>query len=137
MLRVLLTALLRVFIGAVLFASAIGRMLDVPGFIDILERYQILSVHALSILAVVVILAGLKIGELVLRPGTMRAGALLATLYHLIVTFWTASSYLRGLGIANRGYFGVYWGRPLTVQSIIEDIVMLLLSASLYRLSER
>ena len=136
MLRFILITVLRIFIGAVLIASGIGKLLDVPGFIKVLETYQALPLRSLPFVAVFFVLIELKIAEMLLWPGRLRSGALASMVLHLVFTLFTTATYFRGIPIPNCGCFGVFWARPLTVQTIFEDLVMLLLSASLYRLSK-
>lgn len=133
MLRIILVTILRVFVGAVLVASSIGKMLDIPGFIKVLETYQALPLGSLPAVAILLVLAELKVAEMLLWPGRLRSGALASMLLHLMFTFFATATYFRGISVPNCGCFGVFWARPLTALTIGEDLLMLVLSACLYR----
>ena len=131
MIPIILTWILRLLVGGVLLVTGIGKLLDVPGFEKILETYQAFPHTMLPFLAVGFVLAELKVAEMILSS-RWRGGALASTALHLIFTMGTAATWYRGINIPNCGCFGVFWARPLTLQTVIEDLVMFLLSAFLY-----
>lgn len=50
---------------------------------------------------------------------------------HSAYLLWLSAALVRGLEIHNCGCFGVYWARPLGVQTLVEDAVLLLMAIGL------
>jgi hypothetical protein len=119
----------RVLVGLVLIASAVGKILDIPGFIEILSHYQIFSGTAIyTLVAYTLPIIELAIGFSLLLRWHERLGALGAILLQLGFLTILTLTLLRGIPISNCGCFGVFLARPLTWGTIIEDLVLLALS---------
>ncbi len=128
---------LRCFIGAVLVATAIGKGLDVPGFAKVIDTYQVLAPWMLLPAAIAMPLIELALGLLLLSGLHTPKAAWASFSLHLVFIAWISVALLRGLNIPNCGCFGVFMARPLTPATVIEDGVMLLLSAALAFIAAR
>ncbi|HEY6929215.1 MAG TPA: MauE/DoxX family redox-associated membrane protein [Thermoanaerobaculia bacterium] len=131
------SASLRVGIGLVLLATAVGKFLDVPGFARVLETYRAFPSWSLAPLAWLI-----PIGETALAvwlfSGLFLRGAALASLaLHGLYGGWSVVSIERGLRLSNCGCFGIFLARPLTWVTVGEDLVMAALSAGLIRLTRK
>ena len=131
------TLLLRFFIALVLLATAVGKLLDVEGFARVLETYEAFSTLALWPLALAVPLVELALALWLFTGRRLAAAASAALVLHGVYTIWATASLLRGLQIPNCGCFGVFFPRPLTWRTVIEDLVMAGLSAWLLLLARR
>ncbi len=116
--------LLQYSIASILLATGIGKLLDVPGFIEVTKAYQVFPHEPLPFIAVSMVLIELKLSETLFRGTRLFEAALCSIALHLIFTIWSAIALLRGLAISNCGCFGVFWARPLTWLTVFEDIIM-------------
>ena len=124
------------FFTLLLLASALGKLLDMQGFYDIVRSYQLLPDSLMTPAAWALSLAELALGTalgiamagLRLRPA--MAGLLVPM--HLFYLFGLTTALVRGLALPNCGCFGVYWPRPLTVWSVVEDVVLLVWATAFY-----
>jgi len=124
---------LRYFIASVLLLSGLGKLLDVPGFVQVLITYQAIPAWGLHLVAVTLILVELRISEWLFRDNTLVAGALGSLVLHSIFTLWTVVTLLRGVPVPNCGCFGVFFARPLTGWTVVEDLVLVIASFYLLR----
>lgn len=129
-LRILLT----IIIGPLLLATALGKALDVPGYIQVLETYQSFPNILFWPIAIVVIASEFVVGGLILIPKYRKLGALGAVWMHLAYTVLAAITLMRGIEVPNCGCFGVFLARPLGLNTVFEDLFMTGLSYALYRL---
>lgn len=128
---------LRGFFAALMLATAIGKLLDMPGFYAVLRTYQLLpellivpSAWAITVLELVLAL-WLVVGRWI----KLAACAVVAT--HVMYLAWITTTWLRGLELDNCGCFGVFLARPLTGQTVIEDSILLLAALALLWASRR
>lgn len=128
---------LRIFIGFVLLATAVGKLLDVPGFARVLASYDVFPGGLLFSLAVGVPLAELALAAWLFSGGRAMGAAATSVAMHLAYTVWSATAILRGLKLANCGCFGVFLARPLGWSTVAEDLVMTGLSVALVVLARR
>ena len=56
---------------------------------------------------------------------------------HGVYLAWIAIAAARGLTIANCGCFGVFWPRPLSAWTFVEDALLLILAATLAIIARR
>jgi hypothetical protein len=125
--------LIRAFFILLLGASALGKLLDMQGFYTVVATYQLLpsAVIPLSAWLLVAVEFGLF---LALSHGKdIKRVAALVIFLHCIYFMWLAIALWRGLDIPNCGCFGVYFPRPLTAFSLLEDGFLLILSGILFR----
>ncbi len=125
--RILLNCL-RYFIAVLLLFTGLGKLLDVPGFVQVLETYQAIPSWGLHVVAVTMILLELRISEWLLRDRTLALGAFASFLLHSLFTLWTVITLLRGIPVPNCGCFGVFLARPLTGWTVVEDLVLVVAS---------
>ena len=126
----------RVFFALLLLASAVGKLLDMPGFYGIVRSYQLLSDARIAPAAWALSLTELAVGAalgmtsagLKLRPAVVG----LLVLLHVFYLFGLTTALARGLALPNCGCFGVYWPRPLSAWSVLEDVVLLLWATAFY-----
>jgi hypothetical protein len=70
------------------------------------------------------VLVELKIAENLFRKINLKINALAATALHICITLLATLTLLRGIKVANCGCFGVFWARPLTFITVMEDVFM-------------
>jgi hypothetical protein len=128
---------LRLFLGLVLLATAVGKLLDVEGFARVLATYEAFPEAALRSLAVAVPLLELAIAIWLFSGRLLVAAAAAALALHAVYTVWAAAALLRGLRVPNCGCFGVFFPRPLGWRTVFEDLVLVGLSAWLLALARR
>ena len=130
-------AFLRFGLGAILLATATGKLADLPGFVDVLRTYRAFADAALLPIAL-----GVSAGELALAiwlfsGRRLFAAAITSIVMHAVYSGWSAASVLRGLRLENCGCFGVFLKRPLGWPTVAEDLALVGLSAALAGLSRR
>lgn len=125
----------RVFFIALMLASATGKLLDMPGFYDIVRSYKMVPELLLIPSAWALTLFELAMGIALISKAWQQVVWCLIPL-HLFYLAGLSQALLRGLHLSNCGCFGVYWARPLTPYSIVEDVVLLSLAVLFYALSK-
>src|SRR5690349_17115022 len=111
----------RLLLAAVLFATAIGKLLDVGGFTAVVATYRALPEPLLLPAALALTLGELALGLWLLSGIRLATAALAAVLLHVAYLVWSMAALTRGLDIPNCGCFGVFWARPLTWVTLVED----------------
>jgi hypothetical protein len=119
-----LKKLLQYSIASILLATGIGKLLDVPGFIEVIKTYQVFPHWALPFIAISMVLIELRLSEALFRGAQLFEAALFSITLHSTFTVWSIIALLRGLEIPNYGCFGIFWARPLTWLTVFEDIIM-------------
>jgi len=115
---------LQLFVSIILLASALGKSLDFPGFVEVLRTYQAFPELLLWPLALAITGCELALGVWVLSGWRLRAGALASAWVNAGYAAWMTISLLRGLELANCGCFGVFFPQPLRWYSPLEDLVL-------------
>jgi hypothetical protein len=133
---VLTKRVLQVSIGGIVVASALGKALDLPGFVEVLRTYDAFPEGALTIMALLITFAEFLVGGWVLSGWRLRSGALVAALLNAGYMIWTSSALLRGLSLENCGCFGVFLPLPLTWISPLSDLIAVALCYLLSRLAD-
>lgn len=118
----------RVFVGVVLLATGLGKMLDIPGFAEVVASYDLLPSAGNAFVAAFLPFFELGVGAALVAHWRVRQAALLAIALHGVLIFAVVSALSRGLEVPNCGCFGVFWARPLTGATLVEDLVMAALS---------
>ncbi len=131
----ILLATLRYFVACVLLLTGLGKLLDVPGFVEVLKTYQAIPDWAQLFVAVGLVLIELRIAEWLLRDKTLVLGAFASTILHSVFTVWAGITLLRGVPVPNCGCFGVFLARPLTGWTLVEDLFMVGASCLVLRLA--
>jgi hypothetical protein len=122
----------RSFFALLMLASAIGKLLDMHGFFAITATYQLLPSVLVPFSAWGLTLFELALGAALVWPRTWQRVVVLLIPIHLFYLVGLSSALLRGLNLPNCGCFGVFWPRPLTVWSIVEDVVLLSWAVAFY-----
>ncbi len=122
---------LQLFVGGIIFGSALGKSLDFQGFVDILQTYQAFPYSMLGFIGYIVIIVEYVLGIWILFGYQLFVGAVLAGLMNTMYALWMIITLLRGLDLPNCGCFGVFFPQPLTWLSPIEDLVLVALCALL------
>jgi hypothetical protein len=119
--------------GLLVLAAAIGKLLDNAGFASVIATYQFgLPEGILLPLALSVSLTELVLALYILKDCNPKRSGVFLILMHLGYTLLAVVSNLRGIDIPNCGCFGVFLGRPMTWQTVIEDVVLTVLSVGFY-----
>jgi Methylamine utilisation protein MauE len=133
--------LLRAFFALLLVASGVAKLLDMPGFVAVVDSYRVLPAPLLAPSAWALALFELALGLAVaLTPrgsNALRLASLWLLLLHGLYLLWLGAALWRGLNIPNCGCFGVYWPRPLALGTLLEDSLLILLALALCGLAWR
>lgn len=132
----ILRLFLQVFIGTILIASALGKALDLEGFAEVLTTYQAFPKSALFFMALAVTIFEFVLGAWMLAGWKLCASAITAAVMNTTYAIWMTVTLYRGLKLPNCGCFGVFFPRPLTWFSPIEDMVMAALCSLLAYLAQ-
>ena len=119
------TVSLRYFFAALLLAAGAGKAADIVGFIPVVAGYGILPAAAVAPAAVLLTLVELFLGAWLASGRRLATAAVVVVGLHMMYLVWLAQALLRGLEIPNCGCFGVYWPRPLTWWTLVEDTLLL------------
>jgi hypothetical protein len=114
-------------------ASALGKSLDLAGFVEVLATYRAVPVRWLWLLAWLVIGVEWALTLWLLSGWNLGIGALACTALNLGYAVWMTASLLRGLDIPNCGCFGRFFPQPLRWYSPLEDLVLVGMSYALWR----
>lgn len=118
----------RYFVGLVIMATGSGKALDIPGFVGVIEGYRLLPDWLGASLAYSLPCIELGSALMLLSGCFLLVGAGLAVGLHLAMISAVLITLNRGIEVENCGCFGVFLARPLGVNTLIEDLVMLLFS---------
>ena len=131
----LLQAFLRFGIAAVLLATAVGKLLSLGGFAQVLATYRALPEWSLFPVAAAVSVAELLLAAWLLSGWRLRAAALVSAGMHLAYALWAGATLGRGVDVPNCGCFGVFFARPLTYSTVLEDAGLVAASLTLASIS--
>lgn len=124
--------LLQYFLGLSLLITAIGKLLDIQGFAAVVESYQIFLGWITAPMGLALALTELILAVGLLSGRKLKEAALASILLHTIFILWVSLALYRGLELSNCGCFGVFWARPLTFKTLLEDLGMLIASLLFY-----
>ena len=128
--------LLRAVLGGILLASALGKSLDLPGFVEVLVTYRAFPDWSLWPIALFITTIEWMLGLWVLSGRRLPQAALATVLLNGIYAVWMTVSLARGLDLPNCGCYGVYFPQPLRWYSPLEDLVLVSLGFTLWRLAK-
>jgi uncharacterized membrane protein YphA (DoxX/SURF4 family) len=114
----------RLLVGGILVASALGKSLDLPGFVNVLITYQAIPGLFLWPVALTVTGVELLLGVLILFGWWLATGALAALVLNAIYTIWMTLALFQGLDLANCGCYGTLFPQPLRWYTPLEDLVL-------------
>ena len=115
---------LQIFVGVVIFGSALGKSLDLPGFVEVLRTYRAFPDFMLWPLALAVTGFEFVLGAWVLSGWRLATSARVALWLNAGYAVWMTVSLARGLELTNCGCFGVFFPQPLRWYSPLEDLVL-------------
>ena len=125
--RQLLRWPLQILIGGLIFGSAVGKALDLPGFIEVLKTYEAFPPSMIGPLGLGITGGEFFLGIWILSGWRLPMSAMVGACMNSVYALWITITLLRGLELANCGCFGVYFPQPLTWFSPIEDVVLVAL----------
>ena len=128
----LVAGFLRLTFAALLLATGLAKLLDLPGFAAVVVTYRALPDALVTPAAALLTAVEIALGALLLTGRRLPEAALATVALHLGYLAWLAVALARGLNIPNCGCFGVYLPRPLTAGSLAEDGVITALALALY-----
>jgi hypothetical protein len=120
------------FFAALLGASAVGKIADMPGFFEVVSSYQVFPKDIIALSSWGLVAVELSLAVALLAGKHLKITAALVVGLHVLYFIWLSIALWRGLNIPNCGCFGVYFARPLTSYTLIEDGFLLLLSSALW-----
>lgn len=123
----------RLFVVGVLLASALGKSLDLPGFVDVLGTYQAIPAPLLWPIALLIIGLEWLLGVWVLSGWRLATGAFAALLLNAGYAVWMTLSLVRSLDLANCGCYGRFFPQPLQWYSPLEDLVLVGMCYALWK----
>lgn len=118
-----------------MLATGAGKLLDLEGFTRVIATYDVLPSILLWPAAISMTAAELALAAWLFSGANLRLAAIAATLMHCLFLVWISAALWRGLEIENCGCFGVFFARPLTPTTLIEDGVMVAVCLLLYTLA--
>jgi len=124
---------LRFLFGVLFVVTSIGKLLDNRGFAAVLETYQLFPSGILLPFGLFISLSELLLGIFILWGKNLFRCALLNFGIQVAYLTLAITSNLRGLDIPNCGCFGVFLARPMTLWTIVEDAVLVILAGGLWQ----
>jgi hypothetical protein len=119
---------LRYAFAALLLATGVAKLVDLAGFAGVVGAYRLVPETLLFPAALLLAAVEVALGAWLLARWRPVTAALAAALLHLGYLAWLALALARGLAIPNCGCFGVFWPRPLTRLTLVEDGALLVLA---------
>lgn len=108
-------------LALLLLMTGLGKALDVRGFAAIVGTYGVLPAPLLLPAAMALVGTELGLSAWLASGVRLRWAGLAAAALHAAFTGWAALALWRGLDIPNCGCFGVFFARPLTGWTLLED----------------
>jgi Methylamine utilisation protein MauE len=131
----LLGEFLRWFFVVLMCASALGKLLDMNGFYGVVETYRLLPAAVVPLSAWLLVMVEIAVAGWLISGKTREWAAIVLIALHLMYLLWMLVALYRGLQISNCGCFGVYFARPLTWQTPVEDMVLIAFALLLWHSS--
>lgn len=128
---------LRVGFCALMFAAAFGKLFDMAGFAGVVASYRLAPDALVLAGAWALALAELGMGLWLAAALAPRLAAQAVIAFHIFYLLGLASALLRGLELPNCGCFGMFWARPLSLQSLVIDLLLLALAVWLWKTAPR
>ncbi len=114
----------RLVMGLVCLASALGKSLDLPGFIEVLDTYQLVPDWGLWPVGLGVTGLEWVLALWLLSGWRIESGALVALGLFGLYAAGLVTTLLRGLDLPNCGCYGVFFPQQLRWYSPLEDLVL-------------
>ena len=127
----------RITLGVLITGAGIGKLLNLSGFVSVIRTYQLhLPTTLMWTIAIGITIYELALGLWILSGNQLKTAALLSIVMHSGYFILLTTSLLRGLRLENCGCFGVFFARPLTWYSPLEDVALVLVSYGLFVLAK-
>ncbi len=114
----------RLLIGGVLLASALGKSLDLNGFVDVLVTYRLFPPWSLWPVALMIVGLEWILAAWILSGWKLSMGAFLAMILNGLYAVGLIVTLFRGLDLPNCGCYGVFFPQPLRWYSPLEDLML-------------
>jgi uncharacterized membrane protein YphA (DoxX/SURF4 family) len=124
---------IRCFFILLLAASSIGKLADMSGFYAVIKSYALLPELVIPVAAWALAIFELVLAIWLAIGKRINVAALIVIALHFVYLIWLAIALARGLDIPNCGCFGVFWARPLTWFTPVEDLILLALAILMWR----
>jgi uncharacterized membrane protein YphA (DoxX/SURF4 family) len=111
-------------VGVVLVASALGKSLDLPGFIDVLTTYRAFPDGTLWPIGILVTVVEWVLGIWLVSGWRLYTGTLAALILNTGYAVWMTISLLRGLALDNCGCYSRFFPQPLRWYSPLEYLAL-------------
>ena len=125
---------LRYLIALVLLSAGGAKLLDLPGFVAVLQSYRFFPYQLIWPVAVTVVAVELLLALWLIWGRSPLRAAQGSIAMHSVYAGWAIYMLSRGKPVLNCGCFGSLLARPLSWMTVVEDLVMVSLSVALYRL---
>jgi hypothetical protein len=125
---------LRFFFAILMVVTGVAKLLDMSGFYEVVRSYESLPDVVVPPAAWALALGEVVLAGWLLSRYQVRWAAMTVVLLHLMYLGWLLGALLRGLELSNCGCFGVFWARPLTWYTPLEDLALLALALLYWRL---
>lgn len=122
----------RLLIGGVLFASALGKSVDLNGFVEVLVTYRLFPGWSLWGLALGITGIEWALAVWILVGWHLPTGALIAMTLNGLYAIGLSITLIRGFDLPNCGCYGVFFPQPLRWYSPLEDLVLVGMCYALY-----
>lgn len=126
---------LRTALAAINLGAGLGKGLDLPGFVGVLETYRLFPAWSWWPLAVVAVAGEGALGIWLLSGRRLAAAALACAAVNAGYFAALEITWLRGIELRNCGCFGVFLARPLRWYSPLEDVALVAASVALFLLA--
>jgi uncharacterized membrane protein YphA (DoxX/SURF4 family) len=124
---------IRWFFVLLLAAASIGKLADMSGFYAVIKSYALLPEAVIPVSAWALAIFELVLAIWLVTGKRLYVAAFAVIMLHLVYLIWLAIALARGLDIPNCGCFGVFWARPLSWFTPIEDLILLALAIVMWR----
>lgn len=133
-----LAPIFRYFLGLLFLSTGIGKLLDNRGFAEVIASYNLDLPHGFLLpIGLAFSLVELWVGINLLRGRALPIYALMTLIFHLGYASLAAMTLYREISLDNCGCFGVFWPRPLTRMTVVEDLLLAGISLTYYLLLRR
>jgi uncharacterized membrane protein YphA (DoxX/SURF4 family) len=117
--------LARYFFALLLAASSVAKLADMGGFADVVVTYDVLLAAFVPAAAWALVVFELALAIWLLIGINLRSAAWMLVALHLVYLVWLSVALFRGITIPNCGCFGIYFPRPLSAFTLVEDLLLL------------
>lgn len=119
----------RFYLGVLLAAMALGQLLSLPAFVEIVEEYRLGVLPSIAVAAVLLVLEVVAaVGLLAPRKTFPRLGEWAGLAVAVIWTLMAVQALARGIELDNCGCFGAYLGQRLSGWILLQDAVFVALA---------